>query len=150
LDDPLGERPRRILPRIDEFAHRHVDTIRYGDLDRQGHVNNSVFATFLESGRVHVFRDDASGLSIPGGEFVLARLELDFLRELKWPGEVEIGTGIARIGRSSVVLDQALFNEDKCAAVAKAVMVLIDPSTRRPRPFPDDAVAKMRSRMRGA
>jgi acyl-CoA thioester hydrolase len=32
------------------------DVIRFGDTDAYGHVNNAVFATFCESGRVHLFR----------------------------------------------------------------------------------------------
>ncbi|MEM8537740.1 MAG: acyl-CoA thioesterase, partial [Pseudomonadota bacterium] len=28
-----------------------ADVIRYADTDRQGHVNNAVFSTFLETGR---------------------------------------------------------------------------------------------------
>jgi acyl-CoA thioester hydrolase len=80
-------------------------------MDRQGHVNNAIYSTFLESGRVNLFRDPRSGLDIADVETVLARIEIDYLCELRWPGTVQIGTGIARIGRTSVVLDQAVFSE---------------------------------------
>jgi acyl-CoA thioester hydrolase len=38
-------------PSLRDFAVYSVDKLRYGDTDRQGHVNNAVFATFLETGR---------------------------------------------------------------------------------------------------
>ena len=81
--------------RLDHFPYRHKDTIRYGDLDRQNHVNNAVFATFLETGRVMVLRDREAGFAFPGAEYVLARLVIDFRQEMRWPGEVTIGTAIA-------------------------------------------------------
>ena len=42
----------RPLPVLEDFPARATDTIRYADTDRQGHVNNAVFSTFLETGRV--------------------------------------------------------------------------------------------------
>ena len=36
---------------LDQFPLRTRDKLRYADTDRQGHVNNAVFATFLETGR---------------------------------------------------------------------------------------------------
>jgi acyl-CoA thioester hydrolase len=141
-------RQGRVLPRLEEFPYRYVEAIRYADMDRQGHVNNAVYSTFLESGRVDVFRDPSSGLDIPDVETVIVRLEIDYLRELKWPGTVEIGTAVARIGRTSFVLDQAVFSDGTCAAVAKVVVVLMDPATRRPRPVPEDTIAKLKAQMR--
>ncbi len=42
---------KKELPRLEEFPLRTSDKVRYGDTDRQGHVNNAVFSTFLETGR---------------------------------------------------------------------------------------------------
>jgi len=118
------------------------DTVRYADTDRQGHVNNAVFATFCETGRVHVlYRPDR--LAPPGCEFVLARLALDYRAEINWPGEVEIGTGVKAVGRSSVTIAQALFQEGRCVATAETVVVLMDEATRRSTPLPDKARAHL-------
>ena len=59
-----------------------ADTLRYGDTDRQGHVNNAVFATFCESGRVSFLYDDRLDLRGASANFVIVRLELDFRTEL--------------------------------------------------------------------
>lgn len=145
-DQPTPQ--RRVPPRVEDFPYRYVEAIRYADMDRQGHVNNAVYSTFFESGRVNLFRDPSSGLDIPDVETVIVRLEIDYLRELKWPGTVEIGTAVTRIGRTSLVLDQAVFRDGTCAALAKVVMVLMDTATRRPRPISEDAIAKLKARMR--
>jgi acyl-CoA thioester hydrolase len=144
---PLNDQPKpksvRILPRLEDFPGRAADTIRFGDMDAQGHVNNTVFATFLESGRVALLRAPGRELNAPGTTSVLARLDIDFLKELHWPGAVDIGTGIAGIGRSSYTFAQAIFHAGVCAATARATMVMIDETTRRPRRLPAEVVERL-------
>jgi acyl-CoA thioester hydrolase len=122
---------------ITDFPLRARDKLRYGDTDRQGHINNAVFSTFLETGRVELIYCQAAQLAEPGTAFVIARLEMDFRGELLWPGEVEIGTRIASIGRSSVRLAQAIFQGERCVASAITVIVQMDEATRKARPFSD-------------
>jgi acyl-CoA thioester hydrolase len=136
-------KPVRVLPTLEQFPGRTADVIRFGDLDPQGHVNNTVFATFFETGRVMLLREPGNALSPPGTTSVLARLDINFLKELHWPGSVEIGTGIAEIGRSSFTFLQAIFHEGACAATGRATMVMIDAATRRSRPLPEDAIARL-------
>lgn len=150
MNDQPDAKPRRVLPPLDDFPGRTRDIIRFRDLDPQGHVNNAVFATFFEAGRVILLRAPGNPLNPPGANSVLARLDINFLQELHWPGEVEIGTGIAEIGRSSYTFAQAVFHQGGCAATARATMVMIDGATRRARPLPEDVVARLeRLRMRG-
>ena len=78
------EKPRRVLPKLADFPHRVTEVVRYGDLDPQGHVNNAVFATYLESGRVAMFRARDLCIGVAIANFALARLAIDFLRELHW------------------------------------------------------------------
>lgn len=135
--------PRPALPRLDDFPVRVPDIIRFGDMDRQGHVNNAMYSTYFESGRVGVMYDADDGLQVEGCTTVLARIELDYLKELRWPGSLEVGTGIAEIGRSSYVFTQALFHEGACAARCRATMVLIDRQTRKARPLPPELVERL-------
>ena len=90
--------PRPALPRIEDFPIRVPDTIRFADMDRQGHVNNAIYPTYFETGRVLQIYDPKDGLQVDGCTTVLARIEIDFLKELRWPGTVEIGTATTRIG----------------------------------------------------
>src|SRR5437763_16217952 len=144
-------KPPRVLPQLSQFPGRTRDIIRFGDLDPQGHVNNTVFATFFETGRVAFLREPGNALSPPGTTSVLARLDINFLRELHWPGAVEIGTGVAEIGRSSFTFLQAIFHQGECSATGRATMVMIDATTRRSRPLPAEAIARLEAlKVRGA
>ena len=136
-------RPRKATPVLADYPHRTADIIRYADLDPNGHVNNAVFSTYLETGRVAMFRGRDLGIGVPDATFILVRAEIDFLGELRWPGAVEIGTAVAQFGRSSFVVVQAIFCGEICAAAARQTMVMIDKTTRRPRPLPEDAVARL-------
>jgi len=130
--------------RLEDFPLRSFDKLRYGDTDRQGHVNNAVFATLLETGRVEMAYDDARPLTDPGCAFVIARLELDFIGEMFWPGRIDIGTRVKSIGRSSLVLEQALFQNDKLVAWADTVLVQVDEATRKSRALSEEAIAKLK------
>lgn len=141
------QRTKPAPPRPEEFPHHARDVIRLGDLDHQNHVNNAVFGTYLETGRALMMRDLFGALSRDGDGLVLARVEIDFLRELHWPGEVVIGTRVARLGTSSVTLAQAVFTDGSCAAVGRSTMVRIDSRTRRSVPFTAEMAELLRSRM---
>ncbi len=122
------------LPPATERASYKIwthDKLRYNDTDRQGHVNNAVFATFCETGRVAFLYDKSLALAAPGCNFVVARLAIDFRAELYFPGTVDIGSRIIRIGRSSFVVGQAVFKDNVCVATAESVGVQMNDETRR-------------------
>ena len=125
------------------------DTLRYADTDRQGHINNAVFATFLESGRVAFLYDPTAPLAPAGCEFVIARLAIDFRAEMRWPGMVDVGSVILSVGRSSITVGQGLFAGDRCAATAESVIVLTDAATRRATPVPDTLRQRLAGWMAG-
>ena len=121
--------------RLADFPCVARDKVRYGDTDRQGHVNNAVFSTFLETGRAEFLLSADRPMAHSGFAFVIARLVLDFRGEILWPGEVAIGTRVETVGRSSVTLAQAVFQEERCVAVAQTVIVQMDEATRKSRPL---------------
>jgi len=139
------------LPVLADYTFITRDKLRYGDTDRQGHVNNAVYATFFETGRVDMLMNGANlaAVDLKGedGAFVIARLIVDYISEINWPGEVEIGTRVLSLGRSSLRLEHAVFFKDECAARGESVVVLTDTTTRRSKPFSDAARAWLEARI---
>jgi acyl-CoA thioester hydrolase len=145
---PTAKKP---APQLADYPHRVTDNIRFGDLDPQGHVNQAVFLTYFETGRVAVFRDKDLGIGVPGLTYVMVRMEVDYIRELRWPGGVNIGTGVSEFGRSSFKVSQAIFRDGVCAALGKATLVCMDVKTRRATPLPQEAIARLSPwKLRGA
>ena len=124
---------------LNDFPSKTFDKLRYGDTDRQGHVNNAKFSSFLETGRVEFLYNPDYPILVEGYSFVIASLRLNFLNEITWPGQVDIGTGIVRIGNSSIKVFQKLFQDGKCVADAETVVVQVDSSSGRSAPLSDKA-----------
>jgi len=125
------------------FTFWHEDVLRFGDLDRQNHVNNVAFASFCESGRVRFLDTIARPLLDPTDLFALVKITIEYRHEVLFPGMIEVGTRLIRLGRSSVRFGQGLFNEGRCVATAEAVVVLMDGTSRKSKPFPPEAAATL-------
>ena len=106
--------------------------MRFADLDPNQHVNNAVYATYFETGRVTLMKDRSYGLMPDGVTWIMVRLDMHFRAELRWPGTIEMGLGVVKFGRTSVTFDQVVFSEGKCVASAQSVSVLLDEATRKP------------------
>jgi acyl-CoA thioester hydrolase len=134
--------PAASTPRLEDFPYRLSDNVRFADLDPNQHVNNAVYASYFETGRVTLMKDRSFGLMPEGLAWIMVRLDIHFRAELRWPGTIELGLGVARLGRTSVTFDQVVFSQGRCVASARAVTVLIDETTRKPTPLTGDIIAK--------
>ena len=135
-------------PRLEDFPHRLTDNVRFADLDPNQHVNNAVYATYFETGRVTLVKDRNFGLMPPGLGWMLVRLDIHFRAELHWPGTIELGLGVAKLGRTSATFDQAVFSEGRCVASAQAVTVLVDEATRKSTPLTEEIIANFQRWLR--
>ena len=131
--------------KIEAFKHVIEVNLRYGDTDRQGHVNNAVYCTLFESGRVAFLFDGEDAIGGPGTSFVIAKLTLDYLSEMNFPGIVQIASKVISIGRSSFVVGQAAFKDGQCCSTAESVIVLFDESTRRSAPLTPEVRRRLES-----
>ncbi len=121
------------------YKHWIEDRVRYRDLDTFGHLNSAVYSTYFETGRVEILR--AVGLAVTGGQadpFALVRQAIDYRKELNLGTRVRIGTRVVKLGRTSIVMASAIFNDDECAATAEIIGVRIDHKTRRPLELTED------------
>ena len=128
----------------DIFVVWTTDTVRYGDLDPNLHVNNGAINQFFEDGRVN-FRQQR--LSSTDGDkltgFAVVKFSVSYRAPAHYPGEVEIGTVVTRVGGSSYGLGQGVFQNGICVATAEVVTVHFDPETSTSRPLPDDIRAAL-------
>jgi acyl-CoA thioester hydrolase len=120
------------------YAFWTRDTVRFSDIDRYRHINNVAVATYCETGRVEfaekLWRGSTAG---EGAGWVIAELTVSFLAQAHYPGHVEIGTRVERVGRTSCTFGQGLFKDGVCFATAEAVLVWLDLADGgRPVPFP--------------
>ena len=123
--------PSPNLKTMSIYSNWAKSTIRYSDLDPNGHVNNGAINAFFEDGRV-CFRNDRMlnlGDEILTG-FALVKFTVEYLAPLYFPGSVDIGTVVTRIGRSSFSLGQGIFSDGTCVATADVITVSFDPKSK--------------------
>ena len=101
------------------FAYRTL----YGDLDPNGHLNNGAFGRLFEEGRADLHHRVMDIPAADGLILLLATITIEFLREGRYPGSVEVASAVLRVGGSSYVLAQAAFQDRACVALADCVMV---------------------------
>jgi acyl-CoA thioester hydrolase len=118
------------------MTHEKRVEIRWSDVDAYMHVNNAVYATYLEE-----CRDEwvAAALGDAGDawDLVLARVAIDFRRELRLEDEeVVVSCRLVRIGNASLTLSEQVRTRDgELAAEAEAVLVVRDRERGRSRPL---------------
>ena len=112
--------------------------VRFRDIDAMGHVNNAVYATYIEQARTEYFRDvldaDISALAT-----VLASLSVDFRRPVELTdGTVSVEIAISELGTSSVTMTHEIRTGDELVAEADATLVSLDPDSGEPAPIPEE------------
>ena len=118
--------------------HEKRVEIRWADVDAFGHVNNAVYATYLEECRDE-WLDEALGHGEAAWDYVIARIAIDFRRELRLEDdEVLVRCSLARIGTSSVTTKEEIRAGDFLAAEGECVLVARDKETGSSRPLSDD------------
>lgn len=126
------------LTKRESFKNFYPVTIRFSDQDSMGHVNNVAFAQYVEVGRTMLIQSAIEKFGHEGLDFILANVSINYLKEVHYPGTIEVGARITRIGSKSLTSGYGLFQGDDCVATATSVNVFYDMRTRKSTPPPDD------------
>src|SRR4029450_14010838 len=100
------------------YPHWCTDTVRFSDEDAAGHVNNVAICAYLETARLTFMRDMGLTTNGDGTRGISAGMNVSFLAESHWPGQVELGTGVISIGTSSITVGSAAFKDGACIVAA--------------------------------
>lgn len=122
-----------------DFFHETTIHIRFRDLDPLRHVNNAVFNTYFEEARIDFIRavPELRKSMNDGFSFVLAHLDLKYIRPVEYGESLVVGSSLKSIGNSSIVGIQGLFNaENRLKAVAETTGVWYDVNKKRPARLP--------------
>lgn len=114
--------------------------IRWGDMDAMGHVNNTVYFRYLETARIEWFREIGCEPDPTGEGPVIINAHCTFIRQLKYPGDIEILTFAGQPGRSSFETIQEIRRVDQpdvLAAQGGAKVVWVNFPLEKSAPLPD-------------
>jgi len=113
---------------------------RFGDVDVLGHINNTAPALWFEQARNPFFRFFSPDLEISLDKWplIMAHTEYDFLEEMTFGSEIEIRSGVSRIGTKSFTIYHEAWQREKLCVSGNAVLVYFDFNTRQSMPIPED------------
>ncbi len=111
-------------------------TPRFGDVDGLRHINNTRLPEWFELARNPIYRLFSPTLELEGWEWIMARIAVDFVAQMRMASDVEIRTFIVRIGTSSITVGHEAWQDGVLCARGEAVIVHYDFADRRAIPVP--------------
>jgi acyl-CoA thioester hydrolase len=129
-----------------DYKHRTPIQVRFSDLDFYGHVNNAVYLSYFETGRLHYWKDVIKWDWNHNG-IILARSEVNYLKPIKRGDEIACYVRTTRIGNSSFdvmhVLVKVTPEGEEICTTGKTVCISYDYNVHKPVKIP----AEQRERM---
>ncbi|MBX0328145.1 acyl-CoA thioesterase [Oscillochloris sp. ZM17-4] len=121
------------------FPFIHWLDVRFRDLDSLGHVNNAVYATYLESARID-FYSQLTGLPLEQLNIILAELTISYKTPAFFNDRLGVGVRIASFGTKSFSMEYAIARaaDEALIASARSVLVMYDYAAGRTVPVPDE------------
>lgn len=111
--------------------------VRWSDQDLNGHVNNAHAITLMEEARVRATLEWTGSSPAPSTPHVVRSISADYDRELHY-APVTARVWVSRLGTTSYTVTHELYQDGERCVHGDAVIVNLDPATRRPTPLTDD------------
>lgn len=112
---------------------------RWMDNDTYGHVNNVVYYSYFDTVvNEHLIHEGGLDILSSPAIGVVVETRCSFYRSLSFPGIIDAGLRVRKLGRSSVTYEIGLFarGEQEAAASGHFVHVWVERATWRPTPVP--------------
>jgi acyl-CoA thioester hydrolase len=131
-------------PRL--LVHTSFQSVRWGDMDALGHVNNTLYFRFMEQARSEWVYSlvEGGGQSDDQGS-VLVNASCDYLAPIVFPSAIEVRMYLGDLGRTSVGSFYEIWTGERKCADGAAKIVWVRLSTGRPIPLPDSIAAPLRA-----
>ena len=123
-----------VVVSITRVSFVHTETVRFRDLDSMGHMNNAVYATFLEQARLAFLEQHGAHVH----NMILARIEIDFRSPAEFGETIEIAVTPTRVGTKSFDLEYVMRAAERVVAEAKTVLVAYDYAEARSVEIPEE------------
>jgi acyl-CoA thioester hydrolase len=118
----------RALPSRADFSRWWPVTVRWGDMDAMGHVNNMMYLQYLESARVGYFEAIGWGGRMENGQRqgpVVVSQTFNYRRQVVYPDELEVGIRCQEIRGRSFILAYGVFRKGTDVLVGDGFTVTV-------------------------
>jgi acyl-CoA thioester hydrolase len=122
------------------FYHTFPIQIRFTDVDRFGHVNNTIYFTYFDLGKIEYFASACPVMDLRKDGVVVVHIETDFLSQILANDRIAVQTAVSEIGNKSLILIQQIIdttiNEIKCTC--KSILVAFDLERKEAKEVPEE------------
>ena len=121
------------LPSPESFRHRIDLQMRFNDIDILGHLNNTVYFSFYDTGKAYYLKAVNKGrMNWQRVESVIANVDCAFIAPSFFGEPLEICTRCEHMGEKSLTLLQMIVNKEsrEVKSLCRTVMVAYDPDTK--------------------
>lgn len=130
----------------DKFNYKTNIHLRFIDFDLMGHVNNSIYFTYLEIARAKYWEEIIKWDWKKTG-IVIAHAELDYILPIVMNDKIAIYVKTSRIGNTSFDLDYQVVKikgaEEIICSKGKTVCIAVDYTSGKPTEIPEEEKQKM-------
>lgn len=134
------------LPSTSLFKHCMRVQLRFNDVDILGHINNTRYFSFYDTGKARFFEDVENGkVNWNNVGNVIANVDCAFIRSIFFGENIDLYTRCKSVGEKSFVLEQMLVCADtgEVKSVCHTVMVSFDHETKKSCPVPPEQIEKL-------
>jgi acyl-CoA thioester hydrolase len=123
-----------------EFRHTIPLQIRFNDVDKFGHVNNTIYFQFYDTAKTDYFSTVCKGVDWEHVAIVVVKIEAEFLAQIKAGSRIAGRTRAVKVGNKSFHLEQEVYDEDTMEVKSRcfSIMVLYDLDHHQTMTLPDD------------
>lgn len=123
-------------------VYRHILPlqIRFNDVDKFGHVNNTIYFQFYDTAKTDYIATVCKGIDWGQLAIVVVKIEAEFMAQIKADEHIAGRTRVVRIGNTSFHLEQDVIDIDtqEVKSHCLSVMVLYDLESQSTRTIPDE------------
>ena len=116
---------------------------RVSETDGVGHINNVFVPIWFEAGRREIFRIFSPNLDFVNWKLALVKVTVEYVDQLYLAENVEVRTGIEKIGTSSFTIREEIHQTNRLCARGQAIYVNYNFTEKRSEVIPD----KVRNRL---
>jgi acyl-CoA thioester hydrolase len=126
--------------RSNDYRHVLPLQIRFNDVDKFGHVNNTVYFQFYDTAKTDYIATVCKGVDWERLAIVVVKIEAEFVAQIKGDDHIAGRTRIVKIGNKSFHLEQDVIdtNTQEVKSRCLSVMVLYDLERQQTIPLPDE------------
>jgi acyl-CoA thioester hydrolase len=117
-------------------VHQKTFSIAWGDMDALGHVNNARYFDYFQEARIEWLRDININMTGKTGPVVI-QVACTFLKPVIYPATVTIISTVHSVGKSSMVMDHDLYQDELLMAQGMSKIVWVDYTQSKSIPLPE-------------